>query len=135
MRSWRIKATVSVAPQSSMILPSSKRLIVMLVRRTARALWVPCNVQREDDAAVFADLLLNHESQVGEQLPIERHRPSHTFEAMERHRVDVIHEIRAVVVAGGRQTLARADVDDSLASQRGKLHWLIMQRRRARLVL
>src|ERR1700737_1708517 len=73
------------------------------------------------DAAAFADLLVDHESQVGKQFLVERHRPSHTFEAVEFHRVDVIHEIRAVVVANGFYALASANDLDSFASERREI--------------
>ena len=39
--SWRASSIVSLAAQSSTILPSSKRLITMPQRRTSRPLWVP----------------------------------------------------------------------------------------------
>ena len=45
--SWRTSSRVSLAAQSSMIRPSSKRLITMPRSSTSRPWWVPRRVQRE----------------------------------------------------------------------------------------
>jgi hypothetical protein len=44
---WRTSPSVSETVQSSAILPSSKRLIVMPGSVTVRPRWVPCPIQRE----------------------------------------------------------------------------------------